>query len=178
MITKWKSAPSMGCDRSAHHHSREFPDYRQAITSLPERQRGVAMSALAGYVAKKPRHTCCSKVSRGVHLQGGILKYLESVPAEESLWEGECFVFDQRVGVRARPGAGQYELCYVLRAPDQCCRQSLVQISGWRFLSDCYDILAPENEVPLWSGKSKSRWPLERGERHIGTRRKKSTKPK
>jgi predicted sulfurtransferase len=34
------------------------------------------------------------------HLKGGILKYLEEVPAEESLWQGECFVFDQRVAVR------------------------------------------------------------------------------
>ena len=33
------------------------------------------------------------------HLKGGILKYLETVPAEQSLWQGECFVFDERVSV-------------------------------------------------------------------------------
>jgi UPF0176 protein len=51
------------------------------------------------------------------HLQGGILKYLETVPAEESLWEGECFVFDQRVTVRHGLELGSLELCHACRRP-------------------------------------------------------------
>jgi UPF0176 protein len=52
------------------------------------------------------------------HLQGGILKYLELVPPEKSLWEGECFVFDERVSVGHGLKPGPHELC-------RCCRDPL-----------------------------------------------------
>ncbi len=52
------------------------------------------------------------------HLQGGILKYLERVPPEQSLWEGECFVFDERVSVGHGLKPGPHELC-------RCCREPL-----------------------------------------------------
>ncbi|MEZ0223399.1 MAG: hypothetical protein ACAH83_02510, partial [Alphaproteobacteria bacterium] len=51
------------------------------------------------------------------HLEGGILKYLETVPEEESLWEGECFVFDERVSIRHGLKQGDYELCRACRQP-------------------------------------------------------------
>jgi UPF0176 protein len=52
------------------------------------------------------------------HLDGGILKYLENVPASESLWQGQCFVFDERVSVGHGLQPGAHELC-------RCCRQPL-----------------------------------------------------
>jgi UPF0176 protein len=51
------------------------------------------------------------------HLQGGILRYLEEVPAEKSLWEGECFVFDQRVSVGQGLELGSYAMCHACRRP-------------------------------------------------------------
>ena len=51
------------------------------------------------------------------HLQGGVLKYLEEVPLEESIWEGECFVFDNRVSVDHKLEKGQYDQCYGCRHP-------------------------------------------------------------
>jgi len=51
------------------------------------------------------------------HLKGGILKYLETVPPEESLWRGECFVFDQRVAVTHDLAPGSNELCHACRRP-------------------------------------------------------------
>ena len=51
------------------------------------------------------------------HLKGGILRYLETVPEEESLWEGECFVFDQRVTVRHGLEPGSYAMCHACRRP-------------------------------------------------------------
>ena len=51
------------------------------------------------------------------HLHGGILKYLESVPAEQSLWDGECFVFDQRVAVTHGLAPGTHDLCHACRRP-------------------------------------------------------------
>jgi UPF0176 protein len=51
------------------------------------------------------------------HLEGGILKYLEEVPSNESLWQGECFVFDQRVSVGQGLKPGSYDLCHACRHP-------------------------------------------------------------
>jgi UPF0176 protein len=51
------------------------------------------------------------------HLQGGILRYLEEVPPEQSLWQGECFVFDERVSVGHGLAPGSYALCRACRRP-------------------------------------------------------------
>ena len=51
------------------------------------------------------------------HLEGGILQYLEEIPAEQSLWQGECFVFDERVSVGHGLKPGPYELCRSCRHP-------------------------------------------------------------
>lgn len=51
------------------------------------------------------------------HLKGGILKYLEEVPSKESLWQGECFVFDERVSLSHGLATGDIELCRACRAP-------------------------------------------------------------
>ena len=51
------------------------------------------------------------------HLRGGILKYLEQVPEAESRWQGECFVFDQRVALNHRLEPGEYSLCHACGVP-------------------------------------------------------------
>jgi UPF0176 protein len=51
------------------------------------------------------------------HLKGGVLQYLENIPSEESLWEGECFVFDDRVAVNHQLEAGSYDQCFACRYP-------------------------------------------------------------
>jgi UPF0176 protein len=56
-------------------------------------------------------------VAEVFHLKGGILKYLETVPEEESLWRGECFVFDQRVTVGHGLVQGSHALCHACRRP-------------------------------------------------------------
>ena len=65
------------------------------------------------------------------HLQGGVLKYLETVPAEESLWNGECFVFDQRVAVGHGLEPGTHALCHACRRPVSEAQQaSPLYVSG------------------------------------------------
>ena len=51
------------------------------------------------------------------HLKGGILKYLEEVPQEETKWQGDCFVFDNRVTVRHDLTEGEYDQCHACRTP-------------------------------------------------------------
>ena len=69
------------------------------------------------------------------HLQGGILKYLEEVKEEESLWEGECFVFDQRVSIKHGLKKGSFKQCYACKMPiseKDCLSQKYVKgIKDW-----------------------------------------------
>ena len=51
------------------------------------------------------------------HLKGGILKYLEEVPEEDSKWEGDCFVFDRRVALNSQLEETDHELCFACREP-------------------------------------------------------------
>ena len=78
---------------------REFPAYVNKSLD-PERHKKIAMFCTGGIRCEKATSLMLSLgFSEVYHLQGGILKYLENIPAEESMWEGECFVFDQRVAV-------------------------------------------------------------------------------
>lgn len=78
----------------------------------PEKDQKVAMFCTGGIRCEKVTALMLSKGFKEVyHLQGGILKYLQEIPQEESLWEGECFVFDERVAVKHGLERGSYKLC-------------------------------------------------------------------
>jgi UPF0176 protein len=90
---------------------RQFPDYvRQNLD--PARHRKVALFCTGGIRCEKASSLMVAQGFQEVyHLKGGILKYLETVPAEQSLWQGECFVFDQRIAVQHGLELGTYDLC-------------------------------------------------------------------
>ena len=78
----------------------------------------VAMFCTGGIRCEKSTAFLKSEgVDEVYHLKGGILKYLETVPAEQSLWQGECFVFDQRVAVGHGLAPGTHMLCHACRRP-------------------------------------------------------------
>jgi len=90
---------------------REFPDFVRDID--PAKQRKVAMFCTGGIRCEKASAYMLQQGFAEVfHLKGGILKYLEEVPEEQSLWRGECFVFDNRVTVDHALRKGSYELCH------------------------------------------------------------------
>ena len=96
-----------------HTHSfREFPDYvRQHFD--PKKHRKVAMFCTGGIRCEKASSFMRSEGFPEVyHLKGGILKYLEKVRPEDSLWQGECFVFDHRVGIKHGLDEGEAEMCF------------------------------------------------------------------
>lgn len=96
---------------------REFPEYVDQHLD-PARHKKVAMYCTGGIRCEKATALMLSKGFAEVfHLQGGILKYLEEVPESESLWQGECFVFDERVTVGHGLVPGDYELCRGCRMP-------------------------------------------------------------
>jgi len=77
----------------------EFPDYVQKNLD-PQKHSKVAMFCTGGIRCEKASAYMLSQgFSEVYHLHGGILKYLEEVPPEQTLWQGKCFVFDERVGV-------------------------------------------------------------------------------
>ncbi|MEZ4514411.1 MAG: rhodanese-related sulfurtransferase [Chloroflexota bacterium] len=86
----------------------QFPGYVQQLD--PQKYKKVALFCTGGIRCEKATSYMLGLGFKEVyHLQGGILKYLEEVPAAESLWEGECFVFDERVTVNhdLEPGWGE-----------------------------------------------------------------------
>jgi UPF0176 protein len=98
-------------------HFSEFPDWVRAHRDEFAGKR-VAMFCTGGIRCEKATAFLKAEGLDAVyHLKGGILKYLEDVPAEESRWSGECFVFDQRVAVGHRLAAGSYDLCHACRMP-------------------------------------------------------------
>ncbi len=96
---------------------REFPKYAQAHLD-PAKQKKVAMFCTGGIRCEKASSYLLSQgFDQVYHLKGGILKYLEDVPEAESLWEGECFVFDERVAIKHGLEPGSYSLCYACGHP-------------------------------------------------------------
>jgi len=96
---------------------RQFPDFVKANLD-PQKHRKVAMFCTGGIRCEKASSYMLEQGFEEVyHLQGGILKYLEKVKPEESLWEGECFVFDNRVAVKHGLEEGEFDLCHGCRHP-------------------------------------------------------------
>jgi UPF0176 protein len=96
---------------------REFPKYVKENMD-PTKHKKVAMFCTGGIRCEKSTAYMKEQGFDEVyHLEGGILKYLEEVPKEETMWEGECFVFDNRVAVNHELEKGQYDQCYACRYP-------------------------------------------------------------
>ncbi len=96
---------------------REFPAYVKDKLD-PGKHKKVAMFCTGGIRCEKSTAYLKEQGFEEVyHLKGGILKYLEQVPEEQSLWEGECFVFDDRVTVDHQLQKGNYDQCHACRLP-------------------------------------------------------------
>ena len=96
---------------------REFPAYVSKHLN-PKKHKKVAMFCTGGIRCEKSTAYLKQQgFSEVYHLKGGILKYLEEVPETDSKWQGECFVFDNRVSVNHRLEKGQYDQCHACRRP-------------------------------------------------------------
>ena len=96
---------------------REFPEWVRQNTGLHNKPK-IAMYCTGGIRCEKATAYMKQQGFDEVyHLKGGILKYLEEVPEAESLWEGACFVFDERVSVEHGLKEGEHKLCHACRTP-------------------------------------------------------------
>lgn len=98
----------------------KFTDFKKFVADRldPAKHKKIAMFCTGGIRCEKASSYMLAHGFEEVyHLKGGILKYLETVPADESLWDGECFVFDRRVAVGHGLAEGGHNLCYGCRYP-------------------------------------------------------------
>jgi UPF0176 protein len=147
---------------------REFPDYVRSHLD-PAKHKKVAMFCTGGIRCEKASAFMLKEGYEEVyHLQGGILKYLEEVPAEESTWQGECFVFDNRVAVDHQLEKGQYDQCYGCRHPitEEDKRSDKYQKGVCCPL--CYDKLTPEQRERFSERQKQIELAAARGDVHVG----------
>ncbi len=96
---------------------REFPEYVKNNLD-PKKNKKVAMFCTGGIRCEKSTAYLKEQGFEEVyHLEGGILQYLEDVPKEDTLWKGDCFVFDNRVAVNHDLEKSEYDQCYACRLP-------------------------------------------------------------
>ncbi len=147
---------------------REFPDFvKNHLES--QKDKKIAMYCTGGIRCEKSTAYLKQLGFKDVyHLEGGILKYLEDVPAAESLWEGECFVFDDRVAVNHDLRPGHYDQCHACRYPitpeDKHSPDYLHGVSCPQCVSQHTD----EQKQRFAEREKQNQLALARGEQHIG----------
>jgi len=146
---------------------REFPQW--AAENLDKtKHKKVAMFCTGGIRCEKSTAYLKEQgFDQVYHLDGGILKYLEEVPEPQSLWQGECFVFDQRVAVKHGLEQGSYDQCYACRMPlSQAELQSDKYMQGIS-CPHCHDQLSDEQKASFTERQKQIELAKQRGEQHI-----------
>ncbi len=146
---------------------REFPEYVKEHLDK-EKHKKVAMFCTGGIRCEKS--TAYLKelgFNEVYHLHGGILKYLEEVPAEESMWDGECFVFDQRVTVKHGLEQGSYDQCYACRMPITEEEMQSEQYEKGVSCPHCFDKTTPSQKERFAEREKQVQLAKARGEKHI-----------
>ena len=147
---------------------REFPAYVRA-TLDPRKHKKVAMFCTGGIRCEKASAFMLNEGFEEVyHLQGGILKYLEEVPEQDSTWEGECFVFDNRVAVNHRLEKGQYDQCYGCRHPITEQDKLSDKYQKGVCCPSCYDTLSDEQKARFRERQKQVELARQRGQAHVG----------
>ena len=157
---------------------REFPEYIAQNLDKAKHKK-VAMFCTGGIRCEKASSYMLEQGFEEVyHLQGGILKYLETVPEEESLWQGECFVFDQRVAVKHGLEVGEFDQCYACRMPLSPAELESPQYTAGISCPHCYDSLTEEKKKSLTERQKQVILAKQRGESHIGEKQKSEKRSK
>ncbi|PPD17430.1 MAG: hypothetical protein CTY27_03865 [Methylotenera sp.] len=151
---------------------REFPEY-VAKNLDKTKHKKVAMFCTGGIRCEKASSYMMDQGFEEVyHLQGGILKYLETVPEEQSLWQGECFVFDQRVAVKHNLEVGEFDQCYACRHPLSPAEIQSAEYTPGISCPYCYNTISEEKKRSLTERQKQVILAKKRGQAHIGEKQK------
>ena len=147
---------------------REFPGYVKQNLE-PGRHKKVAMFCTGGIRCEKSTAYLKEQGFDEVyHLKGGILKYLEEVPEQQSLWQGECFVFDDRVTVNHQLERGDYDQCHACRRPITGADKQRPEYEQGVSCHQCIESLTEEQKSRFAERERQIRLAEQRGEVHVG----------
>ena len=149
---------------------RDFPDwFRDHRNELLAGKKKVAMFCTGGIRCEKSTAFLKSEGIEDVyHLDGGILRYLEEVPAEESRWQGECFVFDERVAVTHGLDLGSHSLCRACRIPLSQADRASPKFEEGVACPHCHDARTDEQRANYAERHRQALLAEKRGQAHIG----------
>jgi len=150
---------------------REFPQWVEELeNSQTDKSKKIAMFCTGGIRCEKASSLMKAKGFNNIfHLQGGILNYIKKIDEEHSLWEGECFVFDDRVALNQNLEVGSYDMCHGCRMP--ITEEDKVSPKYNRGIScpNCFDSKTPGQQKRYADRLKQIDLAKKRGERHIGS---------
>jgi UPF0176 protein len=150
---------------------REFPEWvkKQNFTDEEKQNKKIAMFCTGGIRCEKASSMMIKDGFKKVnHLKGGILNYFEKINEEDSLWEGECFVFDDRVAIKHDLSEGSYDMCHGCRMPiTDKDKTSELYIKGVACPS-CYNQTSDEQKSRYMSRQKQVDLAKKRNQKHIG----------
>ena len=150
---------------------RDFPKWlkEQDFTKEDKNNKKVAMFCTGGIRCEKASSLMKNEGFKKVyHLKGGILKYFESVSKDKSLWDGECFVFDDRVSVKHDLSIGDYDMCHGCRMPiTENDKKTKKYIRGVA-CPNCFDQTTEEQKSRYKSRQKQMELAKQRNQKHLG----------
>ena len=147
---------------------RDFPAWWQANKDRFHNKR-IAMFCTGGIRCEKSTNYLLGQgVPEVYHLKGGILKYLEEVPEAESLWQGQCYVFDQRVSVGHGLVPGDYGTCHACRRPLSAEDRARPEFEDGVQCHRCVDEYTDADRARFRERMHQMQLAERRGERHLG----------
>lgn len=153
-------------------HFREFPTWVEKV--LPElmakrQSQRLALFCTGGIRCEKATAYLLQQGLDGVHhLQGGILGYLEATPQAQSLWQGECFVFDQRAALTHQLTPGSHGLCHACRMPLSEEDRALPSYVPGVCCRHCQGDRSDTDRARYAERHRQQQWAQAAGERHLG----------
>lgn len=153
---------------------RQFPTWvNQHLKPLMEQNNAdrLALFCTGGIRCEKATSYLLAQGFKDVyHLEGGILKYLEQIPPQSSNWQGECFVFDQRVALNHQLNPGKYSLCFACGMPLSSVDRALPSYVEGIKCPFCEDSFNQLDRQRFADRQQQMQLAAARGEQHIGTR--------
>ena len=150
---------------------REFPEWvkNQNFTDSEKKNKKVAMFCTGGIRCEKASSMMIKDGFKNVsHLKGGILNYFKSIDQKDSLWEGECFVFDERVSLKHDLTEGTYDMCHGCRMPiTDLDKKSEEYIRGVA-CPNCFNAKTEEQKARYMSRQKQVDLAKKRNHKHIG----------
>jgi UPF0176 protein len=154
---------------------REFPQWVEDNLD-PEKHQKVAMFCTGGIRCEKASALVRAQgIKQVFQLEGGILQYLEDTESEDSRWQGECFVFDQRVSVDEHLAQGKYQQCYACRHPLTELEMASAKFERGVSCAYCRDLTSEDRRLQFRERQRQVQLAAQQGREHIGHNPKKKS---